>query len=242
MSYLRSFLFLEREGIPEGKARTRGMITAGWQTKKKHNRFQVHTVHTVTNKTHTQAADGHVKLNYRKTHTNNSETTAWTKNKKAINSRGGDTENKVKPRQAKKSNQIPNRPTHRAVRLGAKDLRRHVTGGAALRRHEAVHDAAREAEVGQLHVRVVVLGGEQQVLGLEVAVHDAEVVAVPHGVQEDAAQVPSLLLVVVRLLSSLTLVVGVMCRRVRTRKKLAAKQNKHRMRGPPQQKVRPLRF
>lgn len=89
--------------------------------------------------------------------------------------------------------------THSAVRLRPEDLGSHVAGGPALRRHEAAHDAAGEAEVGELDVGVVVLGGEKQVLGLEVTVDDAEVVAVPHGVQQDAAEVAGPLLVVERL-------------------------------------------
>lgn len=89
--------------------------------------------------------------------------------------------------------------TYRAVRLGPEDLRRNVSRSPALRRHETAHHAAREPEVRQLDVGVVVLRRQQQVLGLQIAVHDAEVVAVAHGVQQDAAQVARLLLVVVRL-------------------------------------------
>lgn len=64
------------------------------------------------------------------------------------------------------------------------DLRRHVAGGAAGGGQDVevlvVHDAA-EAEIGDEQVGVVFGGAEEQVLGLEVAVHDAVGVEVGDG-------------------------------------------------------------
>lgn len=54
--------------------------------------------------------------------------------------------------------------------------------------------AARVVEAGQLEGRVLVPRGEEQVLGAEVAVNDAQVVAVLHAEDDDAAQVPRVVL------------------------------------------------
>ena len=81
----------------------------------------------------------------------------------------------------------------------AEDLGRHVAGGAAGGGQDVelvlVHDA-REPEVGDEQVGVVLGRAEQQVLGLEVAVHDAVLVEVGNGRQHRADQVRRVRLVV----------------------------------------------
>ena len=75
------------------------------------------------------------------------------------------------------------------VRLALEDLRCDVAGGAALAGDAEPLCVGREAEVSQLDVRVVVLAGEQKVLGLEITVHDVLVVAEFDGLQHSEHQI-----------------------------------------------------
>ena len=88
-----------------------------------------------------------------------------------------------------------------AVGLAVQDLRRDVARRAAeLVEAPRARELRREPEVAELDRRVVVVRHAQQILGLEVAVHDAQVVAVLDRLEQDQDQVPRLLLAVELLL------------------------------------------
>jgi len=82
------------------------------------------------------------------------------------------------------------------------DLGRHVPRRATRRRQDVelllVHDP-RQTEVRDQQVRIVLRGAEQEVLGLEVAVHDAVVVQVGDGGEHRADEVCGVGLVVAAL-------------------------------------------
>ena len=89
--------------------------------------------------------------------------------------------------------------SHRAVRQSSENLRRRVLRGAVALGHFPVEDAAGEVEAVKLDVRVVPRRPQEEVLGLQVTMDDAQVVAVLHGGDQHAAQIPYVFLAVVRL-------------------------------------------
>ena len=89
--------------------------------------------------------------------------------------------------------------SHRSVRQSSQKLRCRVLRRPVPLGHLPVQDAAGKVKAVKLDVRVITLRAQKNILGLEVAVDDAHVVAVHDGGDQHPAEISHVSLAEVRL-------------------------------------------